>query len=282
MDAILLSASLVFLAASIFCLTPPAYARLSAAVARFEERTEATLQSLFLVDVAPRTVTAMVGAFTLFCVFIGVLLAPPLLGLAVGVALGLFVPWFFIGQMVKRRSARLEAQLLDGLVTLANGMRAGLNLAQAMALIEKHSDKPISQEFGLMIREIEHGTAVDVALDNAARRLKSHNYGLLFAAMKTTRLRGGNMPETLDRLSESLREIIRLEEKIKAQTAQGRASAILMGVMPLVVLGIYSIIDSSGVQLLFHDPSGWGVLTVAALLNLAGFLWFQKVVSFDF
>ena len=140
---------------------------------------------------------------------------------------------------------------------------------------------PLSQEFGLIIREIEHGTSIDVALDNASRRLKSHNYRLLFAAMKTTRLRGGNMPETLDRLGKSLREIIRLEEKVKAQTAQGRLSAIFMGLMPLVVIGIYYLIDPGGVELLFNDRTGQLILAGCLMLNLFGFLWIHKIVSFE-
>ena len=195
---------------------------------------------------------------------------------------GVLVPWATIHLMVSRRRARLETQLMDGLITLSNGVRAGLNLPQALRLIEEHGHKPLAQEFGLVLREVEHGTSLDVALENAGRRIKSHNFRLLFAALKTTRMRGGNIPETLDRLGDSLREIARLEEKIKAQTAQGKMSAILMAFMPLFVLGIYWLIDPEGVRLLFNDGYGQAILAVAVLFDLAGFFWIRSIVTFAY
>jgi tight adherence protein B len=281
MDALILLAGLALFALAGFALAAPAYWHLSRLVARFEAYVEETLTELYMFDVTPRAISLVVGAFVAFCVIFTYMVFGSLLGAAIGAAVGVFFPWLIIHLMIKRRRARLETQLLDGLITLANGMRAGLNLSQSVGLVEKNADKPISQEFGLILREIEHGTSVDVALENAGRRLRSHNFRLLFAAMKTTRIRGGNMPETLDRLGESLREIVRLEEKVKAQTAEGRTSAIFMGVMPFFVMLIYSFIDSEGMGLLLSN--GWGhvVLAVAMVLNVAGFLWIRKIVSFE-
>jgi len=281
MIGILLWSSLLFVALAAFTLAGPASRYFRIFLGRVEARIDEILGEMFMFSITPRMVTFLSGAFLAVCVFGPWLLFGSLLGGLIGAVVGGAVPIFIIWQMVKRRRSALETQLLDGLITLANGMRAGLNLGQAIDLIEQHGDKPLSQEFGLVNREVEHGTSIDVALDNAGRRLRSHNYRLLFAAMKTTRIRGGNMPETLDRLGESLREIIRLEEKVKAQTAQGRTSAIFMGVMPLVVLGIYYVIDHEGMSLLFTEWQGHLVLLVVLILNLWGFLWIRRVVSFD-
>ena len=281
MDALALIASLLCFGAAAFLLTGALHRTGRHAVRRFEDGLSETLTELFVFDTTPRRVTVMVAGFAGILTAMVYLLSDSLLAAAVAAAVVLVAPFPILRLMAKRRRSRLETQLMDGLITLANGMRSGLNLSQAMGLIEDHGEKPIRQEIGLVMREIEHGTSVDVALDNAGRRLKSHNYQLLFAAMKTTRLRGGNMPDTLDRLGESLREIVRLEEKIKAQTAEGRTSALFMGIMPLVVLIIYQFIDPSGLTLLFSDPYGHAVLLLAALLNLWGFLWIRKIVSFD-
>ena len=279
MSGLILIASMLLIGGSIFLLTGPVRARGGERIARFEKSLQEVLAELFVFDTKPRTITYVVAGVVGFVMLVNFLLLGPLCALAAGVIV-LFFPGLIIKLLIKRRRAKLDTQLMDGLVTLANGMRAGLNLPQAIALIENHT-KPLSQEFGLIMREIEHGASIDVALDNASRRIKSHNFKLLFAALKTTRKRGGNLPETLDRLGESLREIIRLEEKVRAQTAKGRTEALVMGLMPLVFLLIYYAFDQPGVTLMFTDWRGQWILFGVAVLNLVGFLWIRKIVSFE-
>ncbi|MGB2754709.1 MAG: type II secretion system F family protein [Phycisphaerae bacterium] len=262
-------------------------------VGRIVERQEAefhqALVELFLFDVTVRQLTyvsvggsLLVGAFfTLVATHWdagGLALA---LAFTVGLVLGFWIPRGVIFVLQRRRRDKLNQQLVDGLVTLANGMRAGLNLVQSMRLIEQNAQPPISQEFGLMLREFEHGASVDEVLRRASVRIHLHHYQLLFAAMETARMRGGNLPETLDRLSESLREIMRLEEKVQSLTAQNRMSARMMGFMPLVVAGIYYMIEPTWVETLLYDQWGLLLLTIAGVLNIAGFLWIRKIVTFE-
>ena len=247
------------------------------------------LVELFLFDVTPRQLTLVMFAAALVA---GVLLALFAFhsdggGLAivgafvVGTVSGYWVPRIVIFVMQRRRRQRLNDQLIDGLVTLANGMRAGLNLVQSMKLIETNAQPPISQEFGLMLREFEHGTSVDEVMRRASVRIKLHHYKLLFAAMETARQRGGNLPETLDRLGESLREILRLEEKVKALTAENRMSARMMGAMPAVIAGIYYMIEPDWVQSLLGNQYGLLILLIALALWAGGFLWIRKIMTFE-
>jgi tight adherence protein B len=273
--------SLVFIATAIFLLTQPVYLAVSRRIAGFEAGVEQTLAELFIFDTKPRTVTYMVVALSAFCVLILGLAFKSLIAACFGLAIGLGIPYIVIWQMTKRRRHKLELQLMDGLITLANGTRAGLNLGQAIKLVEDHGKPPLSQEFGLLLREIEHGAAIDVALDRAGKRIKIHNFRLLFAALKTTRKRGGNIPETLDRLGDSIREIVRLEEKVKALTAEGRMQAYLMSLMPFIVMGIYGIIDLNGLKLLFNNGWGQTVLALVVLLDFVGFMWMRKIVAFE-
>jgi len=264
----------------------PMLARL---VPREEDRCAAALAELFLFDVNPRHLT---WGMCVASVVMGVVLAAlalhagagglgAALAFAVGGVLGFWVPRLILFIMQRRRRDRLSEQLVDGLVTLANGMRAGLNLVQSMRLICENAPPPISQEFSLMIREFEHGSSVDEVLRRAAARIKLHHYQLLFAAMETARARGGNLPETLDRLGEALREIMRLEEKVKSLTAQNRMSARMMGAMPLVVAGIYWLIEPTWVQILVNDQWGLLLLVIAGIFWVGGFLWIRKIVTFE-
>jgi len=260
-------------------------------IRKHEIRFHEALVELFMFDVTPRQLTY--GMFTAAGV------AGLILGLmawnagagqlgtvimfAAGAAIGWWVPRVAIFVLQRRRRDRLNEQLIDGLVTLSNGMRAGLNLVQSMRLIEDNTEPPISQEFGLMLREFEHGASVDEVMRRASVRIKLHHYRLLFAAMQTARVRGGNLPDTLDRLGESLREIVRLEEKVRALTAQNKLSAIMMGCMPAAILGVYYLIEPTWVATLFSRDNDWGLLllAIAVLLNLAGFLWIRKIVTFE-
>jgi tight adherence protein B len=254
-----------------------------------EEEFHSALVELFLFDITPRHLTYImfIGAAVAGVIFTGLALHASAGGMGLlmsflgGMLLGYWVPRFVILMMQRRRRQRLNDQLIDGLVTLANGMRAGLNLVQSMKLIESNTQPPINQEFGLMLREFEHGTSVDEVMRRASARIKLHHYKLLFAAMETARQRGGNLPETLDRLGESLREIMRLEEKVKSLTAENRMSARMMGVMPAAVAGVYYMIEPEFVSRLLNDPWGLLLLLVAVIFWVAGFLWIRKIVTFE-
>ena len=247
------------------------------------------LVELFLFDVTPRQLTLVMFAGALVA---GVLLAlfafhsdggglAIVAAFVVGTVSGYWVPRVVIFVMQRRRRQRLNDQLIDGLVTLANGMRAGLNLVQSMKLIETNAQPPISQEFGLMLREFEHGTSVDEVMRRASVRIKLHHYRLLFAAMETARQRGGNLPETLDRLGESLREILRLEEKVKALTAENRMSARMMGAMPAVIGGIYYMIEPDWVGAILGSQWGLLLLLIALVFWVVGFLWIRSIMTFE-
>ena len=270
---------------AVVALRPP----IARVVRRQESWYQQALTELFLFDLTPRHLTYLGFASALVVGLLSALFAAQseaspfvtVVLFATGAVLGFWVPHLAIVVLQRRRRRRLNEQLIDGLVTLANGMRAGLNLVQSMQLIEQNGQPPISQEFALMLREFEHGTSVDEVLARASLRIRLHHYKLLFAAMQTARARGGNLPETLGRLGESLREIMRLEEKVRALTAQNQMSARMMGLMPLVIAGIYYLIDETFMDDLLHDEWGLLMLGIAAAMNLVGFLWIRKIVTFE-
>ena len=260
-----------------------------AMIRKQEEDFSGAMAELFMSDIKPRHLTYIMFVGAVVAGFILALFAlhadaggtGVFLAFVGGMILGYWVPRLTIFMMQRRRREKLNEQLIDGLVTLANGMRAGLNLIQSMKLIESNTQPPISQEFGLMLREFDHGTSVDDVMRRASARIKLHHYRLLFAAMETARQRGGNLPETLDRLGESLREILRLEEKVKALTAENRMSARMMGIMPVVVAVIYYFIEPTWVRSILSDQWGLILLSIAAALNIVGFLWIRKITTFE-
>jgi tight adherence protein B len=161
-------------------------------------------------------------------------------------------------------------------------VRAGLNFVQAMELIAHDGPVPLRQEFAHMLREYEYGLAMEEAMNNAAVRIGSGDFRLLFSALLTHRQRGGDLGDTLDRIADSIREIQRLESRVQTLTAQGRATARALGAMPAIVLAIlYFLVDKKGIVDMFTYTSGKLLLAMMLLLNIMGFLWVRKIMDID-
>ena len=239
------------------------------------------LRRTLLMKIKPRTATILTGIGVAMLAFLIYAITESLFGMALGAAGGVFLPTAVMRWLRRKRLDRLESQLVPGIQTLASGVRAGLNLVQSMNLVARDGPIPLRQEFVHMLREYEYGVSLEDAMENAAKRIGSGDFRLLFAALLTHRERGGDLGETLDRIADSIREIQRLESRVKTLTAQGRATARWLGAMPGVVLIILYFIVKEDVERLFVEPSGKVLLLIILLLNVLGFLWVKKVVAID-
>ena len=247
-----------------------------------EARFDRVLNYQLLMSIRPRTATLLsllgVAVLGLF----GFMLTSSWFGVVLAMVGGLFLPNLLLGVLARRRIRRLEEQLVGGIQTIASGVRAGLNLVQSMQMIARDGPDPMRQEFRHLLREYEYGVPLDEAMLNAANRIGSADYRLLFSALHTHRERGGDLGETLDRIADSIREIQRLENRVQTLTAQGRATARWLGAMPGVVLAIlFFLVDPNGVRSLFADTVGNIVIAGIVVLNVLGFLWIRKIVAID-
>jgi len=279
-------ASLILTSAMIFGGTAAAcylgYQPLKELVLRRQQQYATVLRGTLLLDVQPRTVSVLSAVAVVLLAIMGYLLAGSLLGAVFGGAVGVALPSVVLRLLQRRRIGRLESQLVGSIQTLASGVRAGLNLIQAMELLAKDGPIPLRQEFAHLLREYNYGVALEDAMNSAVTRIGSTDFRLLFAALLMHRQRGGDLGVTLDRIAESIREIQRLENRLKTLTAQGRATARWLGAMPIAVLAIlYFMVDAAGVRMLFADDAGKLILLTIAALNIVGFLWIRKIVSID-
>ncbi len=247
-----------------------------------ESEYDRVLRGQMLLEVAPRSVTILT---LVLMIVIGVMVfiaSGSGFFTAIGVTLAVFIPNWAVNYLRQRRLRRLEDQLVAGVQTLTAGVRAGLNLVQAMQMLTRDAAAPIRQEFAHLLREYEYGIPLEEAMDAAAARINSNDYRLLFSALQTHRERGGNLGETLDRIAASIREIQRLEKRVEALTAQGRTTARWLSAFPSVVMLImYTMFDKPGVTLLFTDDVGKLILVVVAVLNVIAYLWIKKIINID-
>lgn len=240
------------------------------------------LRGQMLLEIAPRSVTLLTLVLMVVIGFLVFLASESGFFAFVGIVLAMFIPNWIVDYLRQRRLKKLEEQLVPGVQTLTAGVRAGLNLVQAMQMLARDAAAPIRQEFAHLLREYEYGVPLEEAMDAAAARINSNDYRLLFSALQTHRERGGNLGETLDRIAASIREIQRLEKRVEALTAQGRTTARWLSAFPSVVLLImYVMFDKPGVVLLFTDNVGKLILVAVAVLNVLAYMWIKKIINID-
>jgi tight adherence protein B len=190
------------------------------------------------------------------------------------------LPWYIIRRMAEKRAERIEDQLADAMVSLSSAIKAGLSLAQAIEILAQQTPRPICQEFRQMHGEYQLGKPMERCLSETKERLKSENFALFAAAMEASRESGGRLNETVDRIAHSVRELQRLERKIRSETAQARASAVYMALAPLAILAMYYfIIDRENTERLFTTVPGQIMLCAALVLNVIAYLWARAILN---
>jgi len=190
-------------------------------------------------------------------------------------------PWYLVRRMAQHRRQKIEDQLADAMVVFSSAIRAGLSIPQALEILSSECPVPIKHEFARLIGEYKMGKPLERTLEEGKERLKSENFVLFAAALLASRESGGRLNDTVERISKSILEIQRLERKIVSETAQARKSAVYMAIAPALILLVYFFVDPVNTQLLFTTLPGQIMLSIAVVLNIAAFVWAQKILDAD-
>ncbi len=196
-------------------------------------------------------------------------------------ALLLAMPWWLLRRMAERHRQKIEDQLVDAMVTLANAVRAGLSLAQSMEILASQCPRPINAEFHQIAAEYKMGKPLDRTLTEAKERLRSENFALFAAALLASHESGGRLNETVERIAQSILELQRLERKVLSETAQARKSAVYMAMAPAIILTVYYFVDPDNTKLLFTQIVGQILLAIAVALNIAAYFWAKAILNPD-
>ncbi len=216
------------------------------------------------------------------CAFVGCWLGLGSLVFAVLiVAFMAAAPWYLLRRLSERHRQRIEDQLADAMVALANAVRAGLSLAQSLEILAAQCPKPINAEFHQIVAEYNLGKPLERTLTEAKERLRSENFALFAAALLASHQSGGRLNETVERIAQSVLELQRLERKVLAETAQARKSAVYMSLAPAFILAVYYFVDPGNTTLLFTQVFGQMLLATAVVLNVLAYLWARAILNPD-
>lgn len=210
------------------------------------------------------------------------LVTGPLVQLALTLVIGPGIILALVMRVRARRIAKFVAQLPDALDIIVRSMNSGHPLTSAIALVGREMPDPIGSEFGILSDQLTFGSELDDAMLRMVDRVGADELNLLAVTVSVQRSTGGNLSEILENLSGMIRDRAMLRNKIRAISAEGRITAMIMAAFPfLLYLMISSLVPT------YFDPvweSGHGTTVVISILVLMSFglLILYKLAKFDF
>ncbi len=217
---------------------------------------------------------AAVGGFILG-IFNGIIV-----GVVVFVIL-LVLFYFLINYAGNREKRKFEKQLPDTLTLLATSLRAGYSLLQAVEAVASEAPDPTAREFGRAMVEARLGRSVSDSLGGIVERTQSQDFEWAVMAIEIQREVGGNLAEVLSTVANTMLQRNRLRGEIRALTAEGRLSAIVLGALPFVMFLFLWLTNREYLQPLLDETFGQIAIGVGVLLIAAGIFWLKKIVDID-
>lgn len=195
--------------------------------------------------------------------------------LAVGIAVGIGLPFAFLWIKRHKRIKKFGAQLPDAIDIIVRSMRAGHPVPVALGMVAQEMSDPIGSEIGLAVDEMTYGLDLREAMENVRHRVGHPDLNFLVAAVNVQASIGGNLADVLAGLSAVIRQRFRMYMKVKALSAEGKFSAIILSIVPFLLYGIFQIVRPEYFSAVMHDDlfpvlmgGGFG-LAVAGMLVMA-------------
>jgi tight adherence protein B len=199
----------------------------------------------------------------------------------IGTAIAAIVPPTVLSFLATRRRKQFEALLPDTLQLLASTLRAGYSLMQGVEAVSQEVSEPIGRELRRVVTEARLGRPLEESLDGVAKRMDSGDFAWAVMAIRIQREVGGNLAELLVTVADTMTERERLRRDVNALTAEGRISAIVLGILPfgigLFILGA----NPDYMDPLFEESIGKVLLGGAALAMVVGGLWMKKTIEIE-
>jgi tight adherence protein B len=204
-----------------------------------------------------------------------------LVSLAAGTVLAL-APLVYIRIRRKKRMKAFLQQLPYALDLLKSSLEAGHTLMRGMQVVVQEFGDPLGGEFRTVLEQTRIGLPLPRALEDMLTRVPEDDLRLLVVAVKVQSEVGSSLAQIIQRLSEIVRTRQRLHDQIRTLTAQSRLSGTIVGLLPIVLLFAFSVLQPSYTHTLFHDPSGIKILKVAAAMDGGAFLIIRRMLRLNY
>lgn len=232
------------------------------------------------------TLTRLFGVMIIVYGIIYVLLevmttSPMWINMPIAALAGFALPYLYLR---RKKAARLKSfgeQLPDALDLIVRGLRAGHPVSSALSLVAREMPDPIGSEFGIVVDEMTYGLDLSDALRNLSDRVPHDDLQFLVVTIQIQYMVGGNLAEVLGNLSTVIRDRHQMFAKIRAVTAEGRASAVIIGVAPIVFAILIMLTSPHFFMDVIDDPLFWPLMACAFALMVVGQYTLHKMVNFE-
>jgi tight adherence protein B len=201
-------------------------------------------------------------------------------GIIIG-AIAALLPPAVLNFLASRRKKQFLALLPDTLQLLSGTLRAGYSLMQGVEAVAQEVSEPMGKELRRVVTEARLGRPLEVSLDAVAARMDSPDFAWAVMAIRIQREVGGNLSELLLTVAQTMTERERLRRDVAALTAEGKISAIVLGILPVGLgLAMY-VINREYITVLFTETIGQIMFGGGLLLALVGFYWMKKMIEIE-
>ena len=204
--------------------------------------------------------------------------APALL---LGLALGMGLPHLVVGRMGKRRVAQFIELFPDAIDLMVRALRSGLPISEAIVSAGQEIADPVGCELRLVENGMRLGRDLEMLLWDIAKRIDTPEFRFFVIALSVQRETGGNLAETLINLADALRKRRQMRAKVRAMSSETRATTMILGGLPLVVIGLLMLTSPNYLRPLFHDVRGFFLDGVAVAMLVAGVSIMNRMARFE-
>ena len=220
----------------------------------------------------------MAGAVTFVAVVLGFLLGGP--GLAVVTLVltpvGLIV---FLNLLVARRRKKFDEQVPDTLQMFAGGLRAGHSLLRSVDAAAQENEAPMAEELNRVVNETRIGRDLGDSLNDVARRTGNEDFGAIARAIDIHREVGGDLAQVLDHVGETIRDRNQIRGQIRALSAEGKMSAIVLMALPIVMFTVLTLFNPLYQQVFLATLPGYLMIAAALVFLAGGGFWLSRIIK---
>jgi tight adherence protein B len=206
-------------------------------------------------------------------VVVGLLLLPVAAALSVGAYL------ISARVRIQMRTERFLNQFETVLRLMASGLRSGLGLQQTLHLVIDESTEPARYEFSRVLGQTNIGVSIYDALDDLATRIKANETLMMARVVRINSQTGGDLGRVLEQLANTIKERRRMRRKVKSLTAEGRAGALVLGALPIVLGGFIVMTQPAMNHGLLYTPTGHVVLVIILVLEALGIFSLNRILQ---
>src|SRR5690242_2715519 len=230
---------------------------------------------------SPRTFWILCGILALVTAGIAMLLhQKPLVIVLAVFAVGLGLPRWVLGFLTARRRKKFTENFANAIDVIVRSVKSGLPTNEALRIVAREAPNPVGSEFHNLVESLKVGVTMEQGLKRMMESMPTAEVGFFAIVMTIQGKSGGNLSEALGNLASVLRDRRRLRGKIKAMSSEAKASAMIIGSLPIAVMGLVYLTTPNYIMKLFTERAGNLMLAFCVFWMSMGIMVMRKMINF--